>query len=130
MTRQYRKYADIDAVFAANPVTGDVSLRTDEQAVKFSIKNLILTMNYERPFDSSIGSQIKNYLFEPMDVTTKTLMQQVISQTIENHEPRVVLQDVVIYDKPDDHEVVINIMFKIINTEKPLSLTFALERSR
>lgn len=130
MTRQYRKYADIDAVFAANPVTGDVSLRTDEQAVKFSIKNLVLTMNYERPFNSSIGSQIKNYLFEPMDVTTKTLMREVISQTIENHEPRVVLQDVVIYDKPDDHEVVINIMFKIINTEKPLSLTFALERSR
>lgn len=130
MARQTRKYADLDAVFTPNPVTGDLSLRTDEAAVKFAIKNLILTRNYERPFDSSIGSQLKRYLFEPMDNTTIILMRQVIAQTITNHEPRVDLISIGINSREDSNELTVTVNFKIKNTEKPLTLTLALDRTR
>lgn len=130
MSRTYRKYTDLDAVFAANPVTGDLSLRKDESAVKFAIKNLVLTKNFERPFDSSIGSQVSNLLFSPMDETTVIVMKQAIAQTIENHEPRVDIIDIDVKPKYDGNEISINIVFKIKNTEKPLNVTFALDRTR
>lgn len=130
MERQHRPYADIDAAFKPNPATGDISLRKNEAAVKFALKNLILTRNYERPFDSSIGSQISQLLFEPMSYSTITILREMIMQTILNHEPRVDLLDVEVKPIEDRNELTINIMFRIKNTEKPLNVTFALERSR
>jgi phage baseplate assembly protein W len=127
--RQVRKYSDLDAVFLPNPVTGDIAIREDAAAVKFAIKNLILTQNFERPFDSSIGSPIRRFMFENIDTRTLIVLKELIAQTIENHEPRV---DLISTDiKPDgDHSVVINIMFRIKNTDKPLSLSIALDRTR
>jgi hypothetical protein len=130
MARKYRNYSDIDATFAANPITGDISLRKDEQAIKFSIKNLVLTRNYERPFDSSIGSQLNRFLFELIDDTTIIIMKQVILNAITNHEPRVTVTSINIDAKPDNNEVMVNINFKIKNTEKPFNITFALDRTR
>ena len=130
MARTYRNYSDLDAVFASNPVTGDLGIRRDEQAIKFAIKNLVLTKNFERPFDSSIGSQVRNYLFELMDDTTFIILKQVIIRSIESHEPRVILTDVNIEPKEESNELVITILFKIINTDRPLSVTIALERMR
>jgi uncharacterized protein len=130
MARSYRNYSDLDAVFAANPVTRDISLRRDEAAVKFAIKNLVLTRNFERPFDSSIGSQLNRFLFEPIDDTTIILMKQVISNAITNHEPRVTLLGINIDASPDENKVTVNINFKIKNTEKPFNISFALDRTR
>lgn len=130
MTRQQRPYADIDAIFAPNPATGDISLRKNEAAVKFAIKNLVMTRNYERPFDSSIGSQVSQLLFEPMDYTTTIVLGEMITQTITNHEPRVDLISVNVEPNEDQNSLVINISFRLKNTEKPLNVTFALERSR
>lgn len=130
MTRQQRPYADIDAIFAPNPATGDISLRKNEAAVKFAIKNLVMTRNYERPFDSSIGSQVSQLLFEPMDYTTTIVLGEMITQTITNHEPRVDLISVDVEPNEDQNSLVINISFRLKNTEKPLNVTFALERSR
>lgn len=130
MTRNTRKYSDLDATFLASPVSGDLSLRLDEQAIKFAVKNLVLTRNFERPFDSSIGSQVNNYLFELMDDSSIIVLKEVISRTIQNHEPRVVLNDVKIEAKNDSNELVITILFRIINSERPLSVTIVLERTR
>lgn len=130
MTRQYRRYSDIDAVFAANPITRDISLRKDEQAIKFSIKNLVLTRNFERPFNSSIGSQLSQFLFEPIDDTTLILMKQVIANTIKNHEPRVIVTSINIDAESERNELSVNINFKIINTDRPYNINFALERTR
>jgi phage baseplate assembly protein W len=130
MSRQFRRYSDIDAVFAANPITRDISLRTDENAVKFAIKNLILTRNFERPFNSSIGSQLNQFLFEIMDDTTIIVMKQVIANCIANHEPRVIVTSINIDAMPDANEVVVSINFNIVNTTKPYNITFALERTR
>lgn len=130
MTRLTRPYADIDAVFAPNPATGDISLRRNEAAVKSSIKNLVLTRNYERPFDSSIGSQVYQLLFEPLDYTTTVILSEMITQTITNHEPRVDLLGVEVTPNEDKNELSINIMFRIKNTERPLNVSLVLERSR
>lgn len=130
MTRLTRPYADIDAVFAPNPATGDISLRRNEAAVKSSIKNLVLTRNYERPFDSSIGSQVYQLLFEPLDYTTTVILSEMITQTITNHEPRVDLLGVEVTPNEDKNELGINIMFRIKNTERPLNVSLVLERSR
>ena len=130
MARQYRQYSDLDAMFAASPTTGDLSMRVDEQAIKFAIKNLVLTRNFERPFDSSIGSQVNNYLFELMDDTSIIILKEVIIRSILNHEPRVILTEVNIEPKQDANELVITINFRIKNTERPLSVTIALERTR
>ena len=128
--RQYRKYADLDVVFGMNPVTRDLSLRTDEAAVKFAIKNLIMTRNYERPFNSSIGTQVNNLLFDLMDVGTIIVLKQVIYQSIDNHEPRVDILDIDVTTLPDNNAVNINISFRIKNTLKPLTLNLSMERSR
>lgn len=130
MTRQQRPYADIDAIFAPNPSTGDISLRKNEAAVKFAIKNLVMTRNYERPFDSSIGSQVSQLLFEPLDYTTTVVLGEMITQTITNHEPRVDLMKVDVEPSADQNTLSINISFRLKNTEKPLNVVFALERSR
>lgn len=130
MATQFRRYSDLDALFEPNPVTYDLSLRKNESAVKASIKNLVLTANFERPFDSSIGSQLNRFLFEPMDATTIILMKQVIARSINNHEPRVDLLGINITAKEDRNEIFIDIKFLIKNTEKPLNITFALDRSR
>jgi hypothetical protein len=65
MARNTRTFTDLDLNFLAHPVTKDVTAKTDEQAVKASIRNLILTSNYEKPFHPEIGSPIKSLLFEP-----------------------------------------------------------------
>lgn len=126
----YRKYSDFDATFAANPVTGDLALRTDENAVKFAIKNIVLTRNFERPFNSSIGSQIKRYLFEPMDDTTLIVLKKVISESITRHEPRVELINIVIDAKPDNNQLSVTIFCKLLNSEKPFNVNITLDRTR
>lgn len=130
MTRQYRKFSDLDAVFSANPNTGDIPLRKDSEAIKFAIKNLILTNNYERPFDSSIGSPIRRMLFELMDDTTIITMKQIIQQTIDNHEPRVDVINIEIDPDEDHNTITISVNFKIKNTEQPINVTIALDRTR
>jgi phage baseplate assembly protein W len=130
MPRLFRNYSDIDAVFAPNPLTGDITTRKDANAVKFAIKNLVLTRNFERPFNSSIGSQLNRFLFETMDTRTIIIMKQVILNTIQNHEPRVTVNNINIIPATDDNSVSIDINFTLKNTEQPYNITFALERTR
>jgi len=130
MTINTRTFKDLDFSFTAHPVTGDVSRKYDENAIKASVKNLILTSNYERPFHSEIGSPIRRLLFDlpsPMFVFS---MKRAITDVIYNYEPRVELIDVIVKDNLDQNEVVVTIEFKIVNTERPLSLELILERSR
>jgi len=66
MAKNTRTFSDIDMAFLANPVSKDIYKKYDENAIKQSIKNLIMTKNFERPFRSDIGSQISSLLFEPI----------------------------------------------------------------
>ncbi len=109
---------------------GDIALRYDANAIKGSIRNLILTMNYERPFNSKLGSQVKALMFEPADPITHIKLKQSIINTINAFEPRVQLLDVVVDMKPESYAVNISIIFQIINTTEPLKIDLVLNRTR
>lgn len=130
MARNTRTYSDIDLNFTPNPVTGDLSLKYDENAVKAAVKNLILTNNYERPFHSEIGTQIRGLLFNPASPMMDALLTRAIQDTITNFEPRVVLMDVKVASNIDNNAVYCSIMFRIVNTSKPVSLELTLQRTR
>jgi phage baseplate assembly protein W len=130
MARNTRIFSDIDLNFTAHPVTKDIVRRFDESAVKASLKNLILTANYERPFHSEIGSPIRALLFEPMSPMLLASMKKAISDMIDNFEPRVELIDVSIIYREESNALEVTIEFKITNTERPLTLDLVLERTR
>ena len=123
-------YSDIDALFLANPNTGDLSIKTDDTAIKFSVKNLVLTKNFERPFDSSIGSQIHGMLFEQMDAGTIVVLKKEIENTLSNHEPRIELINIDIEPDDENNELNVSISFRIKNTSKPLNVSIVLDRTR
>jgi phage baseplate assembly protein W len=125
-----RTFSDLDFNFTAHPVTKDISRRFDENAVKSAIKNLVLTSNYERPFHSEIGSPIRRLLFELPTPMFALSLKRAIIDLITNYEPRAEIIDVIVYDLRDENTVNVTIEFKIVNTEKPLSVELVLERTR
>lgn len=130
MAKNTRVWSDLDLNFIAHPVTGDVSIKTNEEAIKQSIRTLIFTNNYERPFRSEIGTPVRNLLFELANPMTKVLLERTITNTIESYEPRVNLISVEVGIQPDFNSVYITIIFKIINTENPITVSVFLERTR
>ena len=130
MARNTRIFSDLDLNFTVHPVTKDITRRYDENAVKTALKNLILTSNYERPFHSEIGSPIRALLFEPQSPITSAAIRKAIIDTIVNFEPRVEVTEVIVSYRPDENAVAVRIEFKVINTERPLTLDLVLERTR
>lgn len=130
MARNTRLFSDLDLNFTSHPVTKDITRRYDDNAIKQSIKNLLLTRNFERPFHSEIGSPIRALLFELPGPMFNAMLQRAIIDVINNFEPRVEILDVKVNDSIDANEVYVSIEFKIINTERPITLDLALERTR
>ena len=130
MARNTRLFSDIDLNFTKHPVTGDITRRFDENAIKASVKNLLLTRNFERPFHSEIGSPIRALLFELPGPMFDVMMQRAIIDVINNFEPRVEIIDVRVNDASDLNAVYVTLEFKIVNTERPITLDLALERTR
>jgi hypothetical protein len=125
-----RTFSDLDMAFLPNPVSKDISRKYDENAIKQSIKNIILTKNFERPFHSDVGSQISSLLFEPITPMITAMMQKTIANTIQSYEPRVNLLDISVLLSPDNNGVYVTIVFTIINTSTPVSVDLFLERTR
>lgn len=130
MARNTRIFSDLDFNFTAHPVTKDVTRRYDENSVKTALRNLILTRNYERPFHSEIGSPIRSLMFEPATPMLGVMLRKAIFDVVNNFEPRVVLTEVDINVSDENNAVYITIEFKIVNTERPLTLDLTLERTR
>jgi phage baseplate assembly protein W len=130
MARNTRIFSDLDLNFTPHPVTGDLVRRFDDQAIKQSIKNLIMTNHFERPFHSELGSPIPALLFEPMTPLTTLMIRRSIIDLISNFEPRVELSEVDVIQSPENNAVYVTITFKIVNTELPLTLDLVLERTR
>jgi phage baseplate assembly protein W len=130
MARTTRQFSDINLLFSINPATADLTKKFDEEAVKASVRNLISTRNYERPFHPEIGCQIFSLLFENFTPVTTQIMKKTIFQVIEKFEPRVVVDDVVIRETPDQNSIAVDVYFRIVNSEKPITVTTALSRIR
>jgi phage baseplate assembly protein W len=130
INRKVRTFSDLNLTFGVHPVTGDVLKRVDEDAVKASIQNLILTKNFERPFHPEIGSQVNNLLFENFTPITAELIKRSIEITINTYEPRARLLDIRVAETSDPNEIAISVEFTVINSERPVTITTFLTRVR
>ena len=129
--RSTRIYSDLGLSFERNVATNDLIVKKDVDAVKQSIRNLILTNHYERPFHPEIGSNVTALLFEPMNPITANVLQRNIAEGIENFEPRARLVSVIASSQPDANAYEVTISFYVVNVPGELiTLTTMLERSR
>lgn len=124
------RYSDLDLTFKMHPVSKDVVLSVDDQAVIRSVRNLVLTNHYERPFHPEIGSNVRKMLFEPISPLTANYLQREIEDTIRNFEPRVKLQTVIVQIEPDANYYMAIITFFIVNRTEPITINFVLQRLR
>ena len=130
-SRSSRIYRDIALSFERNDATKDVIVKTDVDAVKQSVRNLILTNHYERPFHPEIGSGVAGLLFEPIDPITANSLSRLIKEVIENFEPRARLTAVDVRPNFDSNAYEISIGFRVVNIPGELvELDVMLERSR
>lgn len=125
-----KKYTDIDALFTAHPITGDVVTRKNDRAIKFAVKSLVLTNIYERPFHSEISSPVRGMLFQNFGDSFEIVMREAIAQLIAAFEPRVDVISVDVNPSHDNHSVFIKITFLIKNTLQVTDVGITLERTR
>ena len=130
MALNTRTYIDLDFNFTAHPLTGDIARKFDEEAIKQSLKALIMTKNYERLFHPEIGSQADNLLFDNITPLTRTMLEATITNMINNFEPRIQLLRVNVIPNNDENMVDISILYRLANTQSPVSVDFTLQRTR
>lgn len=130
IVRQAQVYSDFDFFFTPHPISKDVARVVNEEAVKQSIKNIVLTDKYEVPFNPLFGCNVRKTLFENFSAVTSALVKKTIEEAIINFEPRCQLIDVVVSDFPDDHRLLITIIFTVINNSNPITLQLFLDRVR
>ena len=113
--RSRRVYKDLNLNFGINPVTGDVTTVTDVIAVKRSVRNLLLTNHYDRPFHPEIGSNIQNLLFQNFGPITGNQLSRAIEEMIANFEPRARVETVECYPLSDTNSYDVRIYFYVEN---------------
>jgi len=129
--RTSRGFKDISLSFSPHPVTKDLPILANERAIVRSVRNLVETIPTERFFNSLIGTDIRGSLFENFSVSTVTIIEDQVRETIRNFEPRVGSLDIEVDGRPDRNELEVKVSFDIIGLEVPTqSFTFLLEPTR
>lgn len=123
-------YSDFLINFDKNPITGFLAKVTNEDAIKQSIRNIVFTTVYERPY-SRLGSKIQTLLFEPIDTVTEEMLKRTLENSIKNFEPRANVVDIQIDSSASINSYYINIFFNVINIPaQTFSLAVTLKRVR
>lgn len=130
ITKTNKRYKDLDLSLTIHPVRKDVNKLSDERAIIQSIKTILLTKHYERPFNPDFGSNITKLLFEPLDPITAVSLKREIEQTLKNYEPRVVLQSVIVKPDFDNNAFAVTIIFIMKSLSQPITIQFFLARDR
>jgi len=130
LTKKREIYSDFGKDLLLNPVSSDVSRKINEEAVKESIKNLILTDRGERLFQPEVGCDIRAMLFENFTQETVDTMRNMVFETIQTYEPRCNLLGVDVTGRIDSNEIRVIITFALINNEEPTTLEVVLNRIR
>ena len=125
-----RSFSDLDLNFNIHPIKKDINLHKGEMAIINSIKNLVLTNHYERPFRPEIGSNVRRLLFENMDTITAASLEDEIKQTIVNYEPRAIVHTITAQADFENNGFNVSMEFFVNNKTDPISITFFLERIR
>jgi len=125
-----RSFKDLDLNFTIHPIRKDINTHKNEYAIINSVKNLVLTNHYERPFQPEIGSNIRRLLFENVDTVTAAQIEREITETVENFEPRVQVSKVTAAADSDNNGYKVTLEFFVINNANPITINFFLERIR
>ena len=123
-------YKDLDLDFTRNVVTNDVVKIEDVNAVKRSVKNLVQTNHYERPFHPELGCGIRELLFENFTPLTGIFIKRKVEEVITNYEPRARLSQVTVNEQPDRNGIEVTVYFYVMNIPEPVSVTTLLQRIR
>jgi phage baseplate assembly protein W len=123
-------YSDLDLDFMPHPTTKDVMKKTGIEAIKRSVRNLILTNFYDRPFQPYIGSNALKLLFDNATPITANFLNNAIRETITNFEPRVRLEDLRINFDLDNNGYNVTLYIVILNRNEPAVINLFLERIR
>ena len=126
-----RAVKDINLSFNAHPVTKDITVLKNENAIKRSVRNIVNTIPRERFFNPTLGSDVRSSLFNFVDYGTASVIQKQIQIAIENFEPRVDNLQINVFPRPDSNEFEVNVIFDIIGQQFPTQeFTFLLEATR
>ena len=128
--RSTRIYKDLDLDFGRNTVTNDVNKLTDVEAVKRSVRNLINTNHFERPFHPEIGGNVRALLFENMTPLTALNLQRKIEEVLSNFEPRAKITQIIADPDMDRNGYRLEIRFYVIGIQNPITVETFLERLR
>ena len=128
--RSNRIYKDLNMSFTKNPATKDVARLFDVQAIKRSVKNIILTNKYERPFNPDFGCNLRGFLFENITEPLLVIIKDRVAMAIEKYEPRVSVEDVVVKNSTDPNGIRISVSFLINGVEAPVTVSTFLQRVR
>ena len=129
--RVSRSYKDISLSFDPHPITKDLPVLKNENAIRRSVRNLVQTIPGERFFNSLLGSSVYESLFDLYDFGVSTLIEEEILATLDNFEPRVDNVNVQVEPRPDRNNINITIFFDIVGQElPPQEFSFILEATR
>ena len=124
-------FKDLSASFQTNPLSNDLIALKNESAIARSVRNLVLTIQGERPFQPVLGTGVSRLLFENMDKLTASAIRSEIRTTIENYEPRVEINEIIVEPDPEGNAMDVTLQYFIIGIDVPeQELTFALEPTR
>ena len=129
--RLSKGFLDLSASFQTNPLSNDLIAIKNESAIARSVRNLVSTIQGERPFQPVLGTEVSKLLFENMDKLTASAIRSEIRTTIENYEPRVEINEITVDPDFEGNAFNVTIQYFIIGIDVPeQELTFALEPSR
>ena len=129
--RRSKGFLDLSASFQENPLTNDLIALKNENAIARSVRNLVLTIQGERPFQPVLGTGVSQLLFENMDRLTASAIRSEIRSTIENFEPRVEINEILVEPDFEGNAFNVTLQYFIIGIDVPeQELTFALEPTR
>lgn len=130
ITKKQVRYSDFGRNLAVHPVSSDVSRKTNEESIKESIRNLILTDRGERLFQPNIGCDIRKLFFSNQGPETATLIERLIRETITNHEPRCEIVGIDVGGLIDSNTIDISIVFTLVNHDDEITVNLAMDRIR
>ena len=129
--RLSRGFKDLSASFQTNPLSNDLIALKNESAIARSVRNLVLTIQGERPFQPTLGTGVNNLLFDNMDKLTASAIRSELRTTIENYEPRVEINEIIVEADFERNAFDVTLQYFIIGMDVPeQELTFALEPTR
>lgn len=126
-TRESRSFRDVALSFSRNPLTADINILKDENAIKAAVKNIILTKPGEKLFEPNFGSRISDLLFEQFDFIVRDQMETEIRNSISLYEPRVEVEEVNVNWLEESYEIEVTIQYIIIGEPLVREISFLLE---